>query len=121
MLWGQHQHLNKRWRCDVMVHGIGSNADIGFGVVGKDRIATVRVTSAARKVAAGHVHLETVAGTEGVMDVAQVDGQAIDVIRSQRLWLGRRIPVHGAYHTVHEQHSPSIGLYLYKFSDKIGV
>src|SRR5262249_1535723 len=52
---------------------------------------------------------------------AQVEGQAIDLIRPQRLWFGRLIPVHGAGHTVHAQHSPSIGLYLNEFSDKIGV
>ena len=81
-----------------MVHGIGGNADIGFAVVGQDRMAAVRVTGAAREVAAGHVHLETVAGTEGVMDIAQVDGQAIDVIRQM---------LSDACGTVHEQH-PSI-------------
>src|SRR5262249_11832508 len=101
-LWGQHQHLNERWRRVVMVHGIGGDTDIGVAVVGQDRMAAVRVTGAAWEVAAGHVHLETVAGTERVMDIAQVNCQAIDVIRPQRLWLGRRIPVHGAYHTVHE-------------------
>src|SRR5215471_15960062 len=104
-----------------MVYGIGGNADIGFGVVRQDWITAVRVTGAAREVAASHVHLETAAGTEGVIDVAEVDSQAIDVIRPQRLWLGRRLPVHGADYTVHEQHSTSVGLYLDKLGDKIGV
>src|SRR5262245_48597791 len=104
-----------------MMHGIGGNADIRFSVVCQNRIAAVCVTGAAREVAAGYVHLDTVAGTEGVTDIAQVDGQAIDLIRPQRLWLGRRIPVHGAYHAVHEQHGTSVGLYLDELSDKIGV
>src|SRR5262245_41042312 len=120
-LWGQHPHLNERWRRVVMVHGIGGHTDIGVGVVGQDRMAAVRVPGAAREVAAGHVHLNTVAGVESVMDITQVDGQAIDLIRPQRLWLGCRIPVHGADHTVHEQHGTSVGLHLNELGDKVGV
>ena len=101
-LLGQHQHLHARWRRVVMMHGIGCNADIGFAVVRQDRMAAVRVPGAAREVAAGHVHLETVTGTEGVRDIAQMDGQAIDVIWPQRLGLARFIPVHSADHSVHD-------------------
>ena len=45
-----------------MVHGIGGDADIGFGVVCQDRIAAVCVTGAAREVAAGHVHRQSFKG-----------------------------------------------------------
>jgi hypothetical protein len=58
-------------------------------------MAPVRVPGAAREVAAGHVYLETGAGTEGVVDIAQVDGQAIDVLRPQRCaWVCSRMARH---------------------------
>ena len=52
-----------------MVHGIGGDADVGFGIMHQYQIATVRIAGAAREVATGDVDLNPAAGAKRVMDM----------------------------------------------------
>jgi hypothetical protein len=61
--------------------GVCGNADIGVDVIGQHRVATVGVAGAAREIAAGHVDLDAATGAESVVDVAEIDGQPLDLTR----------------------------------------
>jgi hypothetical protein len=54
-------------------------------------MAAVGVAGAARKVAAGHVDLDLMAGAERVTDVAEVDRQPLHAIRRKLVRLARRV------------------------------
>jgi hypothetical protein len=45
-----------------MVHGVGGDADIGISVVRQHRVAAVGIARPARKIAAGDIDLDPVAG-----------------------------------------------------------
>jgi hypothetical protein len=64
-----------------VVNGVGGDANVGFAVTRQHRMAAVGVAGAARKVAAGHVDLDLMAGAERVTDVAEIDRQPFHAIR----------------------------------------
>src|SRR6266571_4625899 len=104
-----------------MVHGGGGDADIGISVVRQHRIAAVGVAGPARKIAAGDVDLYPVAGGEGVMDVAELDGQALDLTRNQVVGHARTVAVHRPHNAVHQQHGAPVGVEVDQLGDKVGV
>jgi hypothetical protein len=62
-----------------------------------------------------------VAGGEGVMDVAEGDGQPLDAIRSQMPRLAGGIAVQGASHPVHQQHGAAVRVEVDQLGDEVGV
>jgi len=90
-----------------------SFASIGWAAVG--------VAGPAREIAAGDVDLEAVTGPEGVTNMAEIDGQALDAIRRKMARLVGRVAIHGADHTVHQQHGAPVGVTVDQLGDKIGV
>src|SRR5215469_14986211 len=69
-----------------MVHCIGCDTDVRFGVVCQYCISAVRVARAARKIATGDIHLQTFPGSESVMDIAEMNCKLVHLVRHQMLW-----------------------------------
>src|SRR5271155_1596530 len=103
------------------MNGVAGDADVGVAVIRQYRIAAVSVAGAARKVAAGHVDLDPVAGADSVTDVAEVDGQPLHAIRHKMVRLAGGGAVHGADHTVHQQHGAPVGVKVDQLGDKVGI
>src|SRR4051794_39508021 len=103
------------------MNSVGGDADVGVTVVRQYRISAVGVASAAREVTAGHVELDPVASAKRVTDVAEVDGHSLHAIRRKMVRLARGVAVHGADHTVHQQHGAPVGVKIDQLGDKVGV
>jgi len=65
------------------MNSVGGNADVGFGVVRQYRVTAVGIAGAAREIAAGHVDLDALAGSESMVDMAEGDREPLDAIGHQ--------------------------------------
>ena len=70
--------LNKRRRRRAVVDDVCGDPDIG--VVGEHGITAVDIARTARKVAAGDIDLDAVAGANRVMYVREADGYRVHVL-----------------------------------------
>lgn len=63
------------------MNDVGCDPDIGIGVEGQEEVAAIGIARPARKVTAGDVYLHAAARRKRVIDIAEFDGQLIDVLR----------------------------------------
>ena len=104
-----------------MVYRIGGDMDVRRRVVCQYHVAAVGVADTARKIAAGDIHLQAAAGGKGMMDIAEMNRQRIDLVRRQVLRSDGSVAIHRPHHSVHEQHRTAIRLQLNQLRHKIRI
>ena len=80
-----YRDLDKGRRRLAVVDDVAGDPDIRLGVVGEYWVTAVGIARTTRKVAAGDIDLDPIAGADGVMYVSEVDGQLVNAMGFQGL------------------------------------